>query len=369
VQALPLAARPGAIDFTAAQSRLPAAVHERIAEEIGPAARDGGSVLTLPFTAPRFRGIRDEAEQRLRALLDLSDDYTVLFLQGGASAQFGLVPLNLAGPGAIADYVETGYWSRKARDEAARALRVNVAASSADSGFDRVPEAASWRLTPGAAYVHVTDNETAEGVEYAAAPRVPEAVLVADMTSNFLTREVEVPAYGVIYAGAQKNLGVAGLTLVLVRRDLLARAHAFVPAPFDYARQAAAQSMLNTPPTFAIYVAGLVFEWLQQQGGLAGMDARARRRSALLYAALDQDAGFYRCRIRPDARSRVNVCFDLEDAALTPRLLRDAGEEGLTGLAGHSRVGGVRASLYNAVPMADVEVLAGFLRDFRARCG
>lgn len=366
---VPLAARTAVLDFTAAQSRLPAAVHERIVDEVGATARRDGSVLTLPFTAPRFRRIRDEAEQRLRALLDLSCDYTVLFLQGGASAQFALVPLNLAGPQASADYVETGYWSRKAKDEAARALHVNLAASSADSGFDRVPDRASWRLASGAAYVHVTDNETAEGVEYAAAPRVPDAPLVSDMTSNFLTRALDASAYGLIYAGAQKNLGVAGLTVVLVRRDLLARAHGCVPAPFDYARQAAAQSMVNTPSTFAIYVAGLMFEWLLEQGGLAVMDARARRRSALLYALLDQSAGFYRCRVRPDARSRVNVCFDLRDAALTARLLRDAEEEGLSGLAGHSRVGGVRASLYNAVPLTDVEVLAEFLRDFRARFG
>lgn len=369
MQALPLAVRTAAFDFNAAQSCLPAAVHERIGEEIGRTPAGNGSVLTLPFTAPRFRCIRDEAEQRLRALLDLSCDYAVLFLQGGASAQFGLLPLNLAEPDGVADYVETGYWSRKAGDEAARALRVNVAASSAGSGFDCVPERSHWRLTRGAAYVHLTDNETAEGVEYTVAPRLPGAPLVSDMTSNFLTRPVDMSAYGLIYAGAQKNLGVAGLTVVVVRRDLLARAHAFVPTPFDYARQATAQSMLNTPPTFAIYVAGLMFEWLQQQGGLIAMDARACRRSAAVYAALDQGAGFYRCRARPDARSRVNVCFDLEDAALTSRLLRDAEAAGLTGLAGHARVGGVRASLYNAVPVAHAEVLAGFLRDFHARCG
>ncbi|MCC7548306.1 MAG: 3-phosphoserine/phosphohydroxythreonine transaminase [Burkholderiales bacterium] len=353
-------------DFSASQSRLPDAVHARILEDIGP-VRAAGSVLTLPFTGARFRTIRAAAEEHLRTLLDISDDFAVLFLQGGASAQFGLVPMNLAPPGAVADYVETGYWSRKAMDAAVGAVRVATAASSAQGGFDHVPPPADWRLTPGAAYVHVTDNETGDGVEHPDAPPTLPVPLVSDMTSNFLTRRVRLTAHGVIYAGAQKNLGVAGLTVVLVRRDLLGRAHAFTPAPFDYTQQDAACSMVNTPPTFAIYVAGLVFEWLLGQGGLPAMETAARSRSEALYAAIDGSEGFYRCRVQRAYRSRVSVCFDLADASLTPLFLLAAREEGLDGLAGHSRIGGLRAGLYNAVSQEDVAVLAEFMGDFRRR--
>lgn len=352
--------------FSAAQSRLPCAVHARIREEIG-AACDPRSVLTLPFTDARFRALRDAAEQHLRTLLEVPEGWEVLFMQGGASAQFGLVPLNLASPGTVADYVQTGHWSTRAMDEASGVVRVSVVATSAHRQFDHVPDPMSWRHTPAAAYLHVTDNETADGVEHHRMPCGVDAPLVSDMTSSFLTRRVPLAAYGAIYAGAQKNLGVAGLTVVLVRRDLLGRPHAWVPAPFDYGRQAAADSMVNTPPTFAIYVAGLVFEWLLEQGGLGVMEALSQRKSDALYAAIDGSEGFFRCRAQPGSRSRVSVCFDLADAAHTPVFLSSAHAEGLEGLAGHSRIGGLRAGLYNAVSPEDVGALIDFMREFRRR--
>ncbi len=366
---MPLVRRGGttaARTFSASQSRLPRAVHARIREEIGTAC-ESGSVLTVPFTDARFRAMRDAAEQRLRTLLEVPEGWEVLFMQGGASAQFGIVPLNLASPGAVADYVQTGHWSTRAMDEASGVVRVTVAATSAHRQFDHVPDPASWRHTPGAAYLHVTDNETADGVQHHCVPCGVHAPLVSDMTSSFLTRGVALSAYAVIYAGAQKNLGVAGLTVVLVRRDLLGRPHPWVPAPFDYGRQAAADSMVNTPPTFAIYVAGLVFEWLLEQGGLPAVEALSQCKSDALYAEIDGSDGFFRCRAQPGSRSRVSVCFDLADAALTPVFLSSAHEEGLEGLAGHGRVGGLRAGLYNAVSREDVDVLIDFMRDFRRR--
>ena len=366
MQAVRCAGPTGVCSFSASQSRLPRPVHARIREEIG-ATCDSRSVLTLPFTDGRFRGLRDAAEHRLRTLLEMPDGWEVLFMQGGASAQFGLVPLNLASPGAVADYVQTGHWSSRAMDEAAGFVRVALAATSSNRQFDHVPDPASWRYTPGAAYLHVTDNETADGVQHHRVSHGVHAPLVSDMTSSFLTRRVALSAYGVIYAGAQKNLGVAGLTVVLVRRDLLGRPHTWVPAPFDYGRQAVADSMVNTPPTFAIYVAGLVFEWLIEQGGLPAMEALSERKSDALYAAIDGSDGFFRCRAQAGSRSRVSVCFELADAALTSVFLSSAHEEGLEGLAGHGRVGGLRAGLYNAVSREDVDVLIDFMRDFRRR--
>jgi phosphoserine aminotransferase len=265
--------------------------------------------------------------------------------------------------------VETGYWSRRAIAEAQRITRVNVAASSSLSGFDRVPQPGTWELTPTAAYVHITSNETAEGVEYAWTPILRRIPLVADMSSSFLTQPVDVSCYGAIYASAQKNIGPAGLTVVIVRRDLLGRGHALTPAVFDYARQAESESMLNTPPTFAVYVAALVFEWLKEAGGVAAMETASRHKSGKLYAAIDASGGFYRCAVQPACRSRVNVCFRLADEALTPAFLDEAVGEGLLNLNGHSKIGGLRASLYNSMPEAGVDALTAFMADFQRRHG
>lgn len=355
--------------FSAGPAALPRPVRDRIRDEFDDFDGTGRSLVELPFSAPAFRDVVARAERDLRALLAIPDDYAVLFLQGGASAQFGLLPPNLGVGEAGADYVETGYWSRRTIAEAARVTRVHIAASSAGTDFDRIPDERDWRVRPDAAYVHVTTNETADGIAFHRAPRVADIPLVADMSSDFLTAPLDVAAWGVIYASAQKNIGPAGLTVVLVRRDLLGRAHRSVPAVFDYTLQAEAASMFNTPPTFAIYVAGLVLAWLRDAGGVAAMAAANRRKSAAIHDVIDGSGGFYRCAVRPADRSRVNVCFRLADEALTGTFVAAARDAGLFDLAGHSRVGGVRASLYNAVPEAAASALAAFMRDFQQRHG
>ena len=354
-------------NFAAGASGLPPGVLERVREELGDFAHSGLSVLELPFTGPQFRDILARAEAGLRALLDLSDEYAVLFLQGGASAQFALVPLNLLGMAGHADYIETGYWSRKCIVEADRFCKVHVAASSAATGFDRIPDPREWQPSSGAAYTHITGNETADGLEYPWTPVRRRTPLVADLTSSFLTRPVDVTSFGAIYASAQKNLGPAGLTIVMVQRALLDREQAGTPAVFSYRRQAEAGSLINTPPTFAVYLAGLVFEWIAARGGLAAMEEGSRRRSAGVYRAIDNSGGFYRCPVLPEFRSRVNVCFHLPDAERTQRFLDEARQEGLLNLGGHNQRGGIRASLYNAMPEEGAQALADFMDEFR-RC-
>jgi len=356
-------------NFAAGPGAMPAEVLARIREDLPEFKGSGQSVLELPFTGPRFRELIAQAQSDLRQLLAVPEDYEVLFLQGGASAQFSLVPLNLLGGADHADYVETGYWSRKCIAEAARFCRVNVAASSADTGFDRIPDPRDWSVSSGAAYTHITSNETADGVEYPWTPVRLRTPLVADMTSSFLTRPLDVTSFGLIFASAQKNIGPAGLTIVIVRRDLLDRESPATPAVFSYRRQAQSASMLNTPPTFAVYVAGLVFEWLRNRGGLAAMEASNRRKSGLVYAAIDGSRGFYRSLALAEFRSRVNVCFRLADDVLTERFLDEAQDRGLLNLNGHSKVGGVRASLYNAMPEEGAAALAAFMAEFANRWG
>ncbi len=356
-------------NFAAGSAPLPGPVRDRIRDELGDFEGSGQSILELPFSAKLFRDLIERAERDLRELLGIPADYAVLFLQGGASAQFTLLPLNLLGDASCADYVESGYWSRRAIAEAGRVTQVNITASSAATGFDRVPGVEQWNVTPGAAYLHITGNETAGGVEYPWTPILRRIPLVADMTSNFLTRPIDVSCYGVIYASAQKNIGPAGLTVLLVRRDLLGRAHPHTPAVFDYTRQAEAASMLNTPPTFALYVAALVFEWLRAAGGLAQMECASLSKNGRLYSAIDASGGFYRCHVQPEFRSRVNVCFRLADETLTPAFLDEARTHGLINLGGHSKIGGLRASLYNAMPEAGVDALVGFMAEFQRRRG
>ena len=356
-------------NFAAGPAVLPAEVLARVRDELTDYAGSGLSLLETPFTGPAFRAIIAHAEGDLRALLGVPDDFAVLFLQGGASAQFSLVPLNLLGSYDHADYVETGYWSRKCIAEAQRFCKVNVAASSADTGFDRIPDPRHWRVTSEAAYTHITSNETADGVEYPWIPMRIRTPLVADMTSSFLTRPLDLSDFGLVYASAQKNIGPAGLTIVIVRRDLLDRERLDTPVVFSYRQQAQADSMLNTPPTFAVYVAGLVFAWLRARGGLAVMEEQNLRKCASVYTAIDGSAGFYRCPVLPEFRSRVNICFRLAHEALTERFVSEASEHGLLNLRGHSKVGGLRASLYNAMPEAGAAALAGFMADFARRWG
>jgi phosphoserine aminotransferase len=308
----------------------------------------------------------DEAEATLRRLLGIGDDYAVLFLQGGASMQFAAVPLNLAARGEVADYLDTGQWSGKAIAEGRRYCEVNVVASDADNRYRAVPPRAGWNLSADAAYLHYTPNETIGGVECFEVPEVG-VPLVADASSTLLSRPLPVDRFGVIYAGAQKNIGPAGLTVVIVRRELLGRARPHCPAMLNWQVAADAGSMYNTPPTFAIYLAGLVFAWLEEQGGLAAMEATNRRKAGRLYDAIDA-SDFYSNPVALENRSLMNVPFVLADPALDGRFLSEAEAAGLLNLKGHRSVGGMRASLYNAVPEAAVDALLAFMADFEQRC-
>jgi len=355
-------------NFAAGPAAMPEPVLARIRGDL-PEWRDTGmSVLELPFTGPAFRGLAEKAEADLRALLAAPPNYRILFLHGGALAQFAMVPLNLLGARGRADYVETGYWAARAIREAARYGRVNVAASGQADGFSRIPPQSEWRLDPGAAYCHITANETVDGLEFDFTPDTGDVPLVADMTSNFLSRPVDVPRFGLVYASAQKNIGPAGLAIAVVREDLLGRAHRLTPSVFDLAVQAENRSRYNTPNTFAIYVAGLVFEWLLGEGGLAAVAQVNLRKSARVYGVIDAGP-FYRAKAAPGSRSRMNLCFSLADPALETKFLSEAADHGLVNLAGHRAAGGLRASLYNAMPLAGAQALAGFMEDFARRHG
>jgi phosphoserine aminotransferase len=307
-----------------------------------------------------------EAEQDLRELLAVPANYKVLFLQGGATAQFSAVPLNLARPDATADYINTGNWSKKAITEGKRFCKVNVAADAGGT-YTTVPAEDSWKLTPGAAYLHYTPNETIGGVEFPFVPRA-EAPLVADFSSTLLSRPIDVSRFGVIYAGAQKNIGPSGICVVIARGDLLGKAQPITPTFIDYAAMAAEGSMLNTPPTFGWYFAGLVFKWLKRQGGLAAMAERNQAKASLLYGYIDQ-SGFYRNPVARECRSWMNVPFTMAKPELDKTFVAEAAQAGLVNLEGHRSVGGMRASIYNAVPLVAVQALVDFMREFARRNG
>ena len=353
-------------NFSAGPAVLPEEVLKCAAAEMMDWHGSGMSVMEMSHRGKEFIGIAAKAEADLRSLLGIPAHYKVLFLQGGAIAEFAFVPLNLLGGRRGADYVNTGEWSNKAIKEARRYCAVSVAASSEDRAFTYVPEPAGWKLDPDAAFVHVCTNETIGGVEFHFTPETGNVPLVADMSSHFLSRPVEVSKYGVIYGGAQKNAGTAGLTLVIVRDDLLDRAAPITPSVFRWKEQAEGESMLNTPPTWAIYVAGLVFEWLLAQGGLAAIERRNIEKSALLYDFLDRSS-LYRNPVDPVARSRMNIPFRLQDAALDEAFLKGAEENGLVQLKGHRSVGGMRASIYNAMPLAGVQALVDYMKEFERR--
>jgi phosphoserine aminotransferase len=325
------------------------------------------SVMEMSHRGKDFVGIAERAEADLRELLGVPANYKVLFLQGGATGQFAAIPLNLTAPGATADYVNTGAWSKKAISEAKRYCKVNVAAD-AGGNYSTVPARDTWALTPGAAYVHYTPNETIGGVEFPFVPDVGDVPLVADMSSTILSRPIDVSRFGVIYAGAQKNIGPAGLVVVIVREDLLGRARPDTPTVFDWKAMAADGSMLNTPATYSWYVAGAVFQWIKRQGGLAGMERLNRAKAERLYAAID-GSGFYKNPVAKDCRSWMNVPFTLPSESLDKPFLEGAKAEGLVALAGHRSVGGMRASIYNAMPMAGVEALVSFMQHFQQKHG
>ena len=354
-------------NFSAGPAALPAEVLGQLRDEMLDWHGHGMSVMEMSHRGKAFVGIAQQAEADLRELLAVPANYKVLFLQGGATAQFAAIPLNLARPDAVADYVNTGAWSKKAIGEAKRYCRVNVAADAGGS-YASIPPPADWKLTAGAAYVHYTPNETIGGVEFHAVPEVGDVPLVADMSSTILSRPIDVSRYGVIYAGAQKNIGPAGLVVVIVREDLLGRARADVPTVFDWKAMAADGSMLNTPATYSWYVAGVVFQWLKRQGGLVAMERLNRAKADKLYGAID-GSGFYRNPVARDCRSWMNVPFVLASAELDKPFLDGAKAAGLVALEGHRSVGGMRASIYNAMPMAGVDALVQYMAEFQRRHG
>jgi phosphoserine aminotransferase len=328
------------------------------------------SVMEMSHRGPEFISIYKQAVADLRELLDVPPNYKILFQQGGGLGQNAIVPLNLAGrraqPATI-DFVHTGSWSGKSLKEAARYAKVNVAASAQENGFTAVPPQASWKLSDDAAYLHICTNETIDGLEYNFVPQAPAGVpIVADMSSHILSRAVDVSQYGVIFAGAQKNIGPAGLTLVIVRDDLLDAALPICPSAFHWKTVAEHDSMFNTPPTYAIYIAGLVFDWLKRQGGVAAMEQRNIEKARLLYDALDAD-DFYQNRVAKEYRSRMNVPFYLRDESLNDKFLAGAKARGLLQLKGHKSVGGMRASIYNAMPIEGVQALVDYLNEFAGR--
>lgn len=356
-----------AYNFCAGPAALPEAVLQRAREEMLDYRGTGMSVMEMSHRDDVIVAMAEQAEKDLRDLMGISDDYAVLFLQGGASAQFAMVPMNLLGDAGRADYINTGQWSSKAIKEARRFGEINVAASSEDRNFTYAPARSDWRLSDDAAYVHYCPNETIGGLEFDFVPEVDKP-LVADMSSTILSRPLDVSRFGLIYAGAQKNIGPAGITVVIVRKDLLGRAGASVPAMMNYQIHAENGSMYNTPPTFAWYLAGLVFQWLKEQGGVEAMGEINRRKAEKLYGFIDA-SGFYSNPVTPTQRSWMNVPFILSDSALDKAFLAEADAAGLRNLKGHRSVGGMRASIYNAVPETAVDALIDFMADFEKRNG
>jgi len=350
-------------NFSAGPAMLPAAVLERAREEMLDWQGTGMSVMEMSHRGKEFMSIAEKAEADLRELMQVPSNYKVLFLQGGASTQFAAVPINLLQGKTKADYFHTGAWSKKAIAEAKRYCDVNVVANSEASNFSEVPDESSWQLGDDAAYVHYTPNETIGGVRFSDIPEVGNVPLVADMSSEILSQPIDVSRYGVIYAGAQKNIGPAGLTLVIVRDDLIGSPLAGAPSILDYKVMADNDSMYNTPPTYAWYLAGLVFDWLKGRGGLGSMAEQNQRKAAKLYAAID-GSDFYANPVRVINRSLMNVPFTLANADLDKLFLSQAAEAGLITLKGHRSVGGMRASIYNAMPEEGVDALVEFMRDF-----
>jgi len=355
-------------NFSAGPAALPESVLRQAADEMLDWHGSGMSVMEMSHRGKEFIAIHAEAEALLRELLAVPANYKVLFMQGGAMAENAIVPMNMLRGKTRADYINTGEWSKKSIKEAGKFAKVNVAASSEATSFDRIPARDTWKLDPDAAYVHICSNETIGGVEYHFTPDVGDVPLVADMSSSIMSRPVDVTRYGLIYGGAQKNIGPAGVTIVIVRDDLIGQALPITPSAFDYKQQADNDSMLNTPPTYAIYIAGLVFKWIKAQGGLAGIELRNRAKAALLYDALDASEFFSSPVVRAD-RSLMNVPFKLKDESLDAAFLKGAQERSMIQLKGHRSVGGMRASIYNAMPVEGVQALVAYMKEFEARHG
>ncbi|HMA90403.1 MAG TPA: 3-phosphoserine/phosphohydroxythreonine transaminase [Burkholderiales bacterium] len=355
-------------NFSAGPAMLPEEVLARAGDEMLDWHGSGMCVMEMSHRGKEFIAIAEEAEKDLRELLAIPAAYKVLFLQGGATLQFAQIPMNLLDGKTAADYVLTGEWSKKAAKEAQALCEVRTAASSEDRGFTYAPRQEAWKLNRDAAYVHYCSNETIGGVEFNWIPDTGAVPLVADASSHILSRPLEVSRFGLIYAGAQKNIGPAGLTIVIVREDLIGRARKGTPTVMDYKLQADADSMLNTPATYSIYVAGLVFKWLKQLGGLAEIERRNIAKARLLYECID-GSGLFRNPVARSDRSRMNVPFTLVDARLDAEFLKGAESRGMVQLKGHRSVGGMRASIYNAMPLEGVQRLVEYMKEFEARHG
>jgi len=352
-------------NFSAGPAMLPAEVLARAGDEMLDWRGSGMGVMEMSHRGKEFIGIHAEAEKDLRELLSVPSNYKVLFLQGGATLQFAQVPMNLLRGRGKADYIATGEWSKKAIKEARAFCDVHVAASSEDKNFTYAPK--KWNVRNDAAYVHFCSNETIGGVEYFDVPKA-DVPLVADASSHFLSRPIDVSKFGLIYAGAQKNVGPAGITIVIVRDDLIGQPAKGTPSVMDYKAQADADSMLNTPPSYSIYIAGLVFKWLKHQGGLVSIEQKNAQKARLLYDLLDSSAFFHNPVAKED-RSRMNVPFTLKDAKLDDEFLKGAVKQGMVQLKGHRSVGGMRASIYNAMPIEGVQRLVAYMRDFEKKHG
>ena len=353
------------INFSAGPAALPEAVLEQARDELLDFQGSGMSVMEMSHRSKAFIAVAAQAEADFRELMGVSDDYAVLFLQGGATGQFASIPLNLTAAGDVVDYVDTGSWSTKAIKEAGKYCTVNVAASSKDAAYSHVPDPSAWRLSDDARFVHICSNETIGGLQFKTFPTI-SAPLVVDMSSDILSRPVDVSQFGVLYAGAQKNIGPAGLAVVVVRRDLLGHARKETPTFLDFTVQADADSMSNTPPTYTWYLAGLVFAWIKNQGGLPAMAALNERKASKLYNVIDS-SNFYSSPVDSAFRSTMNVPFTLADPELDSAFLAGAEERGMFNLKGHRSVGGMRASIYNAVPESGVDALTAYMQEFEAQ--
>lgn len=358
-----------AFNFSAGPAALPTPVLEQMRDEMLEWRSERASVMEVSHRGQGFIDCAADAERDLRELMGIPSDYAVLFVQGGATTVSALLPLNLAGPGDTADYVLTGHWGEKALENASPSIRTHVAASAKAGGYRSIPARSDWSLSSNAAYLHYTANETIHGVEFHDVPDVEGVPLLADFSSSLLSRPLDVSRFGVIYGGAQKNLGPAGITIVVVKRELLGRHGRALPPIFDLANQASNDSMFNTPPTFSWYVVGLVLKWLKEQGGVEEIGRRNALKSGLLYASIDGSGGFYRNEVDPGCRSRMNIPFVLPEPALDKAFLKGAEAAGLLGLKGHRALGGMRASIYNAMPMEGVQALVDYMADFRQNHG
>lgn len=355
-------------NFSAGPAMLPVEVLEQAKKEMLDWNGSGMSIMEMSHRGKEFMSVAQKAEADLREIMGIPDGYKVLFLQGGASSQFAMVPMNLLSGKESADYINTGAWSKKAIAEARRYCEVNVVATTEDSNFSTVPSAMDLQFNADAAYVHYTPNETIGGVEFPYVPDTGKVPLVADMSSTILSRPIEVDRYGLIYAGAQKNIGPAGLTVVIVRDELLGWTLDYTPSMFNYKIHADNDSMYNTPPTYGLYLAGLVFEWIKNKGGLSAIAEMNKRKASKLYDAIDTSA-FYANPVEKSCRSWMNVPFTLANAELDGQFLAEAAKEGMVALKGHRSVGGMRASIYNAMPEEGVDALIAFMADFEKKNG